>query len=160
MICMKQSFIVGFVVGIILSLVGEALLACLFLRGITDPYEEANVVRKVERSVSRKINNVLKDTEAIFAENWSNIPEEGLYVGIRKKSALHELAETAYYGNEDNVYQIKKCIDQINHPKRLELKFGSKHMHILLVVYPIDDDISDIADIEWIGDHIGIRYVR
>jgi len=49
--------------------------------------------------------------------------------------------------------------DPRSHHKFLQWKFGGRSSHAWVVVYPSQEDVSDIDLVRWIGEHIGVRYV-
>lgn len=129
---------------------------CVIKQAVNPSYSHDEIFSMTSKALDKFSDVVREQCERIFLEDWSDVPDIGKNIYLSPSDELYEFTLALPGQRASSCHYIKEINDN-PHPKRLEWKLGNRPDYLWLIIYPLCDDISDIKDIVWIDNHIGIK---
>lgn len=151
--CKYFIIVVGIICGFALA---SHVALCFIKQTICPSYSQDEIFFITSKALDKFSDVVREQCEIIFLEDWSDVPDIGKNIYLSPSDELYEFTLALPGQRASSCHYIKEINDN-PHPKRLEWKLGSRPDYLWLIIYPLCDDISDIKDIVWVDNHIGIK---
>lgn len=151
--CKYFIIVVGIICGFALA---SHVALCFIKQTISPSYSQDEIFFITSKALDKFSDVVREQCEIIFLEDWSDVSDIGKNIYLSPSDELYEFTLALPGQLASSCHYIKEINDN-PHPKRLEWKLGSRPDYLWLIIYPLCDDISDIKDIVWIDNHIGIK---